>query len=152
MVELELAHLFRLIKETLQTESTPGGFFPAIPALLMNLHRQHPELRQIMMREIVDGSPRLPAMMKEMGENGPLGLKKLLVSQMETAGECAFPADIPPNHYLALIFAMGHGLMAFAPLLAVGFGLDLENEETAEAVGNSAGKMVRSTLSPVKEA
>lgn len=151
VVELEFSELFQRIREALEQDPEPSHFVESIPAFLLDLHRQHPHLRRIMIREMIDGAPRLPTLLQEMGENGPLGLKPILEKYIRAAGPGGLPPDIPPAHLLALIFALGHGLMAFAPLINVVFGLDLETEEVADAVAASAGLIVRRALTPGKE-
>ncbi len=110
------------------------------------MHRDHPQLRQLLIREMVDGAPRLPALVRELGDSGPRGLRAFLEETVAAAGKEGLAPGIPTAHLLAIILAMGQGLMAFAPLLTEVLGLDPRDPATADAVGRSAATVIRRTL------
>jgi hypothetical protein len=122
-----------------------------MPGFILRLHRRHPELVQLLLREIVDGAPQLPGLLRDMGEHGPLGMRGILAGAVDQARAEGFAPGIPPAHLLAILFSLGNGLMAFAPFIAAVFELDLNDEETAAALGRSAGTIVRRALAPAKE-
>lgn len=151
VVELQFADLFRLLRDGIDPDAPPQELLPALPGFILALHRRHPELMQLLLREMLDGAPRLPELVRGMGEHGPLGMRGILRGMIERAQADGFAPGIPSAHLLALFFSLGNGLVAFAPLVAEVFGLDLNDEATAAALGRSAGTIVRRALTPGKE-
>jgi len=151
VVELQFADLFRMLRDGLDPDTPPLELLPAMPGFILQLHGRHPELMQLLLREMVDGAPRLPELVQGMGEHGPLGMRGILAGMIAQAQAEGFAPGIPPAHLLAIFFSLGNGLMAFAPFIAEVFGLDLNDEATAAAVGRSAGTVVRRALAPAKE-
>ena len=151
VVENEFADLFRIIREGIDADTPPGEFLARMPGFVLELHRRHPELMQLLLREMLEGAPRLPDVVRGMGEHGPMGLRSVLVEHIEGSRDDGLGADIPAAHLLAIFFSVGNGLMAFAPFIAEVFGLDARDPDTAAALGRSAGTLVRRALAADKE-
>ncbi|MFN2370805.1 MAG: TetR/AcrR family transcriptional regulator [Candidatus Krumholzibacteriia bacterium] len=151
VVEREFTRLFAFVKEMTAREPDPAAFLAAMPGHVMTMSRENPELRQLLIREMVDGAPRLPALVREMGDRGPLGLRRHLATLAESAEAGGLTGGIPTAHLLVIIFAIGHGTMAFAPLLAEVFGLDPREPVAAAALAAAAGTMVSRTIAGKKE-
>jgi TetR/AcrR family transcriptional regulator len=152
VVEREFTRLFASVKEMTARAPDPAAFLAAMPGHVMTMSRENPELRQLLIREMVDGAPRLPALVREMGERGPLGLSRHLATVTGVPEAGGPTGGIPTAHLLVLIFAIGHGTMAFAPLLAEVFGLDPRDPEAAAALAESAGTMISRAIAGKKEA
>jgi len=151
VVALQFADLFRILSDGIDPGTPPAELLPAMPGFILQLHRRHPELMQLLLREMVDGAPRLPELLRGMGEHGPLGMRGILAGVVVQAQAEGFAPGIPPAHLLAIFFSLGNGLMAFAPFIAEVFGLDLNDEDVAASVGRSAGTIVRRALAQAKE-
>lgn len=151
VVEFELTELFRILRDNLAGRTVPHDMLAALPGFILALHRQRPELIKLLLREMTDGAPRVPTLVRSMGENGPLGLRTLLFPMIEAAQEGAVDR-LPPAHLLAIFLSIGHGLMAFAPLIAEVFSVDLSNPQTTAAVAETASTVVRRALTPMEEA
>ena len=151
VVELQFGDLYRVLREGVDPDKPAWELLPAMPSFILTLHRRHPELMQLLLREMVEGAPRLPELVQGMGEHGPLGMRGLLLGLVEQTQAEGFAPGIPAPHLLAIIFSFGNGLMAFAPFIAEVFGLDLNDEQTAAALGRSAGTVLRRALAPGKE-
>lgn len=151
VVELQFAYLYRVLRDGIDPDTPALELLQSMPTFILTLHRRHPELMQLLLREMIEGAPRLPDLVKGMGEHGPLGMRGLLKGMIEQAQAEGYAPGIPAAHLLAVIFSFGNGLMAFAPFIAEVFGMDLNDEETAAAVGRSAGTIVRRALAPGKE-
>lgn len=152
VVEREFSRLFAFVKEMTVREPDPAAFLAAMPGHVMTMSRDNPELRQLLIREMIDGAPRLPALVREMGDRGPLGLRRHLAALAASAEAGGLTGAIPTAHLLVIIFAIGHGTMAFAPLLAEVFGLDPRDPEAAADLAASAATMVARTVAAKKEA
>ncbi len=152
VIELELTELLRLVLAGFKADSSPQDILAGLPRFVMEMHRQRPELMKLMLREMTDGAPRLPEVIRELGQHGPLGLRQTILSVIEAAQVKGFADGIPPAHLMAVIFGIGNGLMAFAPMVAVILDLDMNDPETAAAVGRSAEIVVRRAVAPAKEA
>ena len=83
--------------------------------------------------------------------DGPIGLRQALFDVIAAAQAEGFAVGIPPAHLVAVVFGISHGLMAFAPLIAMVLGLDMRDPDTAAAVADSAGTVLKRALAPVKE-
>jgi AcrR family transcriptional regulator len=151
VVKLELGRFFRIIGDGLGNLADPHDVLSALPGFIIAMQRERPGLSKLILREMLDGAPRIPAVVRDMGENGPLGLRGVLFRLIEVA-QGGTGHGLPPAHLLAVIFSIGHGLMVFAPLITEVFGLDMGEPRTAEAVATTAGTVIRRTLTPGQEA
>ena len=148
----ELVELHRIMRADVKVDGPPQDILAAWPGFILDLHQKRPDLMRLVLRDMTDSSPRLPAVVKELGEQGPLGLRRFLVGVIEAVQVEGFAAGIPPAHLVAIFLGIGNGLVAFAPMIAAVFDLDMRDPETAAAVGRSAGTVVRRAVAPVKEA
>lgn len=152
VMEQELAEWLRIMLGAVAADAAPRDLLAAMPGFILDLHRQRPELMQLLLRDMTDSTPRLPALIRELGEQGPLGLRPLLFDIIEAVQAGGFAKGIPAAHLVAVFLAIGNGLMAFAPMIAEVLGLDMDDPETVAEVGRSAGTIVRRALAPVEEA
>jgi TetR/AcrR family transcriptional regulator len=148
---LEFVDLFRIIRESVGVDAPPHELLLAMPECILQLHREHPHLMRLILREMSDGATRLPRMIEELGDRGPRGLHDLLGETLSRARQDGFGANIPDDHLLAILFSIGNGLRAFAPLIATVFGLDLDDPSATAAMARSVQALLRRALEPVKE-
>lgn len=151
VMEEELTRMLRIMQEGLAAEAAPQDVLAALPGFILDLHRQRPELMQLLLRDMTDGHPRLPTVVRDMGLEGPLGLRQALFDVIAAAQAEGFAVGIPAAHLVAVFFGVSHGLMAFAPLIATVLGLDMRDPDTAAAVADSASTVLTRALAPVKE-
>lgn len=148
----ELVELTRIMRKVAEADAAPQDILAAWPGFILELHMKRPDLMRLVLRDMTDSAPRLPAVVRELGEQGPLGLRQFLVGVIEAVQVEGFAAGIPPTHLVAIFLGIGNGLVAFAPMIAAVLDLDMRDPETAAAVGRSAGTVVRRAVAPVKEA
>lgn len=152
VIELEVVHLQRIMQRELGTDPSPREVATKVPVFALRLHQERPELIQLILREMADGAPRLSRILADLGDHGPLGLRRLLLGAVESAyQDGSFATDVPPAHLVAILFSIGNGLQAFAPLIAEVFGVDLADPATVDAVADSAQRIVSRALAPGKE-
>lgn len=151
VVEQEVIDLHRLIGEFFEPDATAGDILPNMPRVAMQLHRDHPHLMQVMLREMADGGPHLSEILHEMGDFGPRGLRQLLLGQIERAQESGLAGGMEPAHVIAILFSLGNGLSAFKPLLKELLALDLDEPETRQAVIDTVEEFIRRALAPGRE-
>ncbi len=151
VVEMEIVDLHRLLAEFFPGEVAPAEILPNIPRVTVRLHREHPHLLQVMLRELADGGPNLGEILRELGSHGPHGLQQLLRGLVEQGQRLGLAEGLDPAHVVALLFCLGNGLAAFAPMLKEVLGLDMEQAETRQGVLDTLEVILRRALAPVKE-
>lgn len=151
VVEQEVIDLHRLIGEFFSPDAAPADILPNMPRVAMRLHRDHPHLMQVMLREMADGGPHLSAILDEMGEYGPRGLRRVLLGLIGQAQQSGQVGGYEPAHVVAILFSLGNGLSAFSPLLLELLGLDMNEPGTRQAVIDTVEQFIRRALAPGKE-
>ena len=148
IVEMEFLDLHRIIGESLDGGATAADVVLRMPVFALRLHRDHPLLTRLLLREMADGAPNLPLILEELGEHGPVGLGGALRGMIEHSQEEGFAAGLQPQQLLAILFAVGNGLQAFAPLLRAVFGVDLDDPQTLTGMEEAVQTIFRRGLAP----
>lgn len=147
-IEQEVIDLQRLLGEFFEPDASPAEILPKMPRVAMHLHRDHPHLVQVMLRELADGGPHLSEILDELGDFGPRGLRRLLLELIGQAQQSGWARDYDPAHVIAILLSMGNGLAAFAPLLQELLSLDVKEPETRQAIIETAERFIRRALAP----
>ncbi len=133
VISLEILDVFRSISGELETEDPPDAIVVRIPLEIMGQLRSDPVRRNLLRREIGQGSEHAGQAVIAMREYGPRGFRSLLTALLEAGQREGRFRSLPANAVLPFLLSVAYGSMMLEPLFEVVLGRSVEEEDVWNA-------------------
>lgn len=92
------------------------------PARLLDWFRGHPLVARLLRREVGSGAARLAPLMRELGPQGPLGMRPRIEAAFRAGVAAGELRDLPFASVFSCLLALSYGFILMEPMLRAVFG------------------------------